>query len=126
MASYAGIWVFAYVCVFPLFVFWKLLSYNKKLKEKTKDVSELRYGFLIEVSGSEWSRLLHSLTYTYMSLPPQDYKHHMPCIVHEGIEMMRKLALSVVGAFFTNNSTMAVALAMIVSIMFFGYHCHFL
>ena len=55
----------------------------------------------------------------------EDYKHHMPCIVHEGIEMMRKLALSVVGAFFTNNSTMAVALAMIVSILFFGYHCHF-
>ena len=44
MASYAGVWIFAYIGAFPLFVFWKLLSYNRKLREKTKDVSELRYG----------------------------------------------------------------------------------
>ena len=43
MSFYAGFWVVGYVCVFPLFVFWKLLSYNRKLRERTKDVSELRY-----------------------------------------------------------------------------------
>ena len=39
--------------------------------------------------------------------------------------MMRRLSLSVVGAFFTSNSTVAVALAMIISVFFFGYHCHY-
>ena len=55
----------------------------------------------------------------------KDYKRIMPCMLHEGVEMMRRLSLSVVGAFFTSNSTVAVALAMIISVFFFGYHCHY-
>eukprot|EP00935_MAST-01C_sp_MAST-1C-sp1_P001911 g1911.t1 len=102
MSAYAGIWTLGYVIAFPMLVFWKLLSYNRKLRDRTKDVSQLNYGFLLE-----------------------DYKHHMPCIVHEGIEMLRKLLLSIVGAFFADKSTMAVALATIISFLFFGYHVHF-
>jgi hypothetical protein len=43
----------------------------------------------------------------------------------EWIEMMRKLSLSVVGAAWPSESTMGVATAMLISIAFFGLHCHY-
>jgi hypothetical protein len=43
-------------------------------------------------------------------------------LFREGIEMLRKLTLSVVGAFFTSKSTMSVASAMLISILFYGLH----
>ena len=45
--SCAAVWVFGYVISFPLLVFWKLLSYSRKLRQKSKDIGELRYGFLV-------------------------------------------------------------------------------
>ena len=42
-----AVWVFGYVIAFPLLVFWNLLSYSRKLRQKSKDIGELRYGFLV-------------------------------------------------------------------------------
>ena len=51
MSAYAGVWVIGYVFAFPILVFWKLISYAHKLKLKKKQIGELRYGFLLKVSG---------------------------------------------------------------------------
>eukprot|EP00935_MAST-01C_sp_MAST-1C-sp1_P000323 g323.t1 len=102
MSGYAALWLIGYVVVFPLVLFWKLWTYKVKLLAGTKQLHELRYGFLIE-----------------------DYKPYLPCLMWEWIEMMRKLFLSVVGAMWSTKSTMCVATAMVISVVFYGAHCHF-
>ena len=51
MSAYAGVWVIGYLFAFPILVFWKLISYAHKLKQKKKQIGELRYGFLLKVNG---------------------------------------------------------------------------
>jgi hypothetical protein len=99
-AVYSGLWIVCYVVAFPVFVLWKLCSYREaqKLKEKT-DLVDLH--FLLS-----------------------DYKSTSPVLLWEGVEMIRKLLLSVMGAFWSSKSTICIASALLVSSIFLAAHLH--
>ena len=94
MVAYASIWLCIYVIAFPLFVLSKLWYYRgrqttQQLGSKPELV-DLRF-------------LLH------------DYKSFAPVLMWEGIEMIRKLLLSVVGSFWSTKSTMSIVTAFLIS-----------
>ena len=123
MAAYASIWIVLYVTAFPLFVLYKLWSYRGNTTadqqgSKKPELADLRF-------------LLH------------DYKSFAPVLMWEvrkqvflallclvcalkcgrfwavqGIEMIRKLLLSVVGSFWSTKSTMCIAVALLISALF--------
>jgi hypothetical protein len=101
MAAYAGVWVAAYVIAFPLFVLYKLWCYHSSpvadRKEPNGELVDLRF-------------LLY------------DYKSFVPALLWEGIEMVRKLLLTVVGSFWSTKSTMCIVTAFLISASFLCLH----
>jgi hypothetical protein len=102
MAAYASVWICAYVIAFPLFVIYKLWSYRGNATagqqgSNKPELADLRF-------------LLH------------DYKSFAPVLMWEGIEMIRKLLLSVVGSFWSTKSTMCIAVALLISAFFLCAH----
>jgi hypothetical protein len=104
MAAYVGIWLFVYVLAFPLFVLHKLWSYREGQKKKERD--EKRE--LVDL------RFLLS-----------DYKSVTPVLLWECFEIIRKLLLSVLGAFWSTKTTMAIATATVISAFFLGVHLNY-
>jgi hypothetical protein len=101
MTTYAGVWIVAYVAAFPLLVFYKLWSYRSSpTVEDSKERIDLRF-------------LLH------------DYKLIVPMLLWEGIEIVRKLLLSVIGAFWSSQSTLCIATACLISTFFLVVHAYF-
>jgi hypothetical protein len=101
MTTYAGVWIVAYVAAFPLLVFYKLWSYRSsptvERVEDSKDRIDLRF-------------LLN------------DYKLIVPMLLWEGIEIVRKLLLSIIGAFWSSQSTLCIATACLISAIFLVLH----
>jgi hypothetical protein len=97
-AVYAGVWVDAYVAAFPLLILHKLWSYRTDpLAEESIERINLRF-------------LLH------------DYSPLVPSLLWEGVEILRKLLLSVIGAFWSTQSTMAIATALLIASLFLVLH----
>jgi hypothetical protein len=99
MAAYAGVWLIGYVIAFPLFILYKLWTYRDSptVKRAESEVVDLRF-------------LLH------------DYKATVPLLLWESIEMLRKLLLSTIGAFWSDKSTISIAIAMLISGFFLFLH----
>jgi hypothetical protein len=102
LATYASLWVGCFVVALPAFLFRKLWTYRFKLKRGHKQVGDLRYGFLLD-----------------------DYKLNLPCMLWESAEMVRKLLLSVVGAFFSSKSVLCVTCGMLISLCGLLAHVHY-
>jgi hypothetical protein len=96
-AAYAWCWVACYVIAFPAFVLWKLFTYRH-----TPNDSNHALGFLM-----------------------QDFKPLMPMVLWEGVEMIRKALLSVLGVFWTHMSSTCIATALLISVVFLVAHFHF-
>jgi serine/threonine protein kinase len=101
MAAYAGVWATFYVAGFPLLILYKLWSY--RTDPLTEDTSNERINLRF---------LLH------------DYRPLVPSLLWEYVEIVRKLLLSVIGAFWSTQSTMAIATALFISIFFLVLHAH--
>jgi hypothetical protein len=115
MATYAGFWIVGYICVFPCLLLWKLQDYHKKL---TRGKNEAKHKHYVRASDLKYGFLIRDYKYE----PSSSFN---PCIMWEWIEMMRKLMLSVVGALWSTKSTTCVSTAMLISVMFYGLHCHY-
>jgi hypothetical protein len=98
-AVYSGLWIACYVVAFPVFVLWKLWSYREAQPLK-KELIDLR--FLLA-----------------------DYRSATPVLLWESVELLRKLLLSVMGAFWSSQSTIGIASALLVSSTFLAAHLHF-
>jgi serine/threonine protein kinase len=96
-AIYSGVWIAGFVLSFPTFVLWKLYSYRRNPNDPAHVL-----GFLAD-----------------------DFKAAMPALLWEGVEMIRKLLLSVMGTFWSSQSTMCIATALLVSSIFLVLHHHF-
>jgi hypothetical protein len=108
IAVYAGVWVALYVFAFPVAILVKLWSYQdspSKVKARSQQ------------SLTNSKRELVNLRFLLI-----DYKEVAPVLLWEGIEMLRKLLLSVVGAFWSTKSTMSIATAMVISAFFLVIH----
>ena len=53
------------------------------------------------------------------------HKPTAPAVLWESVEMLRKLLLCIIGAFWSSKSTMAVATALFISVLFQMLHEHF-
>jgi hypothetical protein len=96
-AVYSTFWIACYVVAFPAFVLWKLYTYRRNPKDPGHTL-----GFLAD-----------------------DFKTTMPALLWEGVEMIRKLLLSVIGAFWSSQSTMCIATALLISSVFLALHLCF-
>jgi hypothetical protein len=54
-----------------------------------------------------------------------DYKLTMPCLLWDGLEMVRKLSLSVIGAWFPSKSPVAIASALLCAALFLVLQCNY-
>ena len=95
IAGYASIFVAIYVVLLPVAVLGTLYRYRKQAVGRKVAPEGLLFAFLLD-----------------------DYRLIMPCLMWDGLEMLRKLALSVVGAFWTSQSPMAIATALLLSLGF--------
>jgi hypothetical protein len=95
-AAYSSVWVACYVIGFPACVLWKLGTYRQNPGQDGQML-----GFLMD-----------------------DFKLAMPMLCWEGVEMIRKLLLSVLGAFWSTKSTMCIATALLISSTFLVAHFH--
>jgi hypothetical protein len=102
MAAYAGVWLFAYVITFPLFVLCKLWSYRGSTTAEQQRINKPE---------------LVDLRFLLL-----DYKSFAPVLMWESIEMSRKLLLSVVGSFWSTKSTMCIVTACLISVFFLCTH----
>jgi hypothetical protein len=93
---YSSIWVASFVIAFPVWMLWKLYSYRDSPLDSSHAL-----GFLMD-----------------------DFKPHVPALLWEGIEMLRKLLLSVVGSFWSTKATMSIATALLISAFFLAMHLH--
>jgi hypothetical protein len=110
MGAYAGFWLLVYVMAFPLFVLYKLWGYRAvptvqqhraSIQSRTSYKTEhLNLHFLLH---GEYFRFSHCLYCPSLFLTPiwfADYKKGgLPIVLWEGIEMIRKLQLAGIGAF---------------------------
>jgi hypothetical protein len=144
MAAYAGVWGLVYVIGFPLFVLYKLWSYRT---QTTLGTSRLRHykhvdsapehvslRFLLQDYKSCVPMLLWEGEYVYnvfsLSFPlfvclANCKLLHRPSFLTTGIEMIRKLLLSVVGSFWSTKSTMCVVTACLISVSFLCLHINY-
>lgn len=90
-----------YVVGLPVFVLWTLYRYCTKAKQG-RNPENLLYGFLLI-----------------------DYKSHAPAMLWDGIEMLRKLVLSIIGSFWSSQSPMAIATALLLSVVFLVLHASY-
>ena len=101
MAAYASVFLIAYVVGFPAFVTSRLWSYRHELQAQAHGAGQvcklapkgLLLGFLLD-----------------------DYRLKLPCYMWEAEEMIRKLLLSVIGAFWASKSVSCIATALLVSV----------
>eukprot|EP00935_MAST-01C_sp_MAST-1C-sp1_P000738 g738.t1 len=128
MAAYAGIWIVLYVIVFPLYVIRELLCLWHW------EQFNLHGGLYDGLNaGSPWLTALITATplaplrskKPMLAFLADDYKHEMPNILWEAEEMLRKLLLSVIGAFWSTTSTMLIATALLISLAFQLLHTHY-
>jgi hypothetical protein len=106
MAVYAGVWLAIYVVAFPFFILLKLWSYrgsSPAARNTPKSDEKLDMRFLLS-----------------------DYKPFAPALLWEGIEMGRKLLLSVIGSFWSTKSTMSIVTAFLISVFFLCAHLGYL
>ena len=54
-----------------------------------------------------------------------DYKDGLPAMLWEALEMLRKLLLSVISAFWSTTTAMCVATALLISLCFQLLHTHY-
>jgi hypothetical protein len=104
MVAYASIWLCIYVIAFPLFVLSKLWYYRGR--QTTQQLG----------SKPELVDLRFLL---------KDYNSFAPVLMWEGIEMIRKLLLSVVGSFWSTKSTMCIVTAFLISAFFLCAHLNY-
>jgi flagellar biosynthesis/type III secretory pathway M-ring protein FliF/YscJ len=114
MAAYAGVWLVLYVAAFPLFVLCKLWSYReaeevrraaekeKKKREKEEKKSE-KAETQSEEKQSEEKHEEEGQEYADLRFLLTDYKATAPVLAWEGVEMIRKLLLSVIGSFWSTK-----------------------
>jgi hypothetical protein len=99
-AAYASVFITIYVVGFPFFVVKTLWSYRSQLRDRKIPPEGLLLGFLMD-----------------------DYKlATFPCYMWEAEEMIRKLLLSIVGAFFSSKSVVVIGSALVVSMFFQVLH----
>eukprot|EP00935_MAST-01C_sp_MAST-1C-sp1_P001113 g1113.t1 len=122
MAAYAGIWIIVYVILFPLFVGVQLLRLWDWHNLKACD--GLGAGVVGAVMGRIWTPAQRSKKPMLVFLA-DDYKQEFPAMLWESEEMARKLLLSVVSAFWSTQSTMCVATALLLSMFFQLVHTHY-
>jgi hypothetical protein len=102
MALYSSVFLVIYVAGLPLVVLSTLFGYRKILHGRKTAPDGLRLGFLLD-----------------------DYRLITPCILWDGIEMLRKLILSVIGACWSDKSPMAIATAGLLSVCFLVLQHHY-
>jgi hypothetical protein len=115
-AAYAGILVVVFVVGFPLLVLTKLWSYRRHGSNNIASKSAM------QTTGSTERVDLAFLRHDYKVIEPS-WLHATQ--VWESVEIVRKLSLSVVSAFFSTKSTMCIATALLISSGFLVVHCHF-
>jgi hypothetical protein len=112
MAAYASIWISVYVIAFPLFILRTLWSYH------VETLSIVQQG-----TGSKgYSVNPRSTSGVDLRFLRNDFKPLAPMFMWEGVEMIRKLLLSVVGSFWTTKSTMCIAVALLISLFYTAVH----
>jgi hypothetical protein len=94
-AAYASGFIAFYVIGFPLLILKKLWGYKHRIQNVKIAPPGLLLGFLLD-----------------------DYKLMAPCYMWEAEEMLRKLLLSVMGAFFSKKSAVVIGSALVVSLFF--------
>ena len=124
IAGYAAVFVIVYVVLLPVLVLGTLYRYRKLVEGRKVAPDNLLCSFLLD-----------------------DYRLVMPCMMWDGFEIIRysttrhhnlwrkqshliclvsrKLALSVVGAFWSSQSEMAIATALLLSVGFLMVHTHY-
>eukprot|EP00935_MAST-01C_sp_MAST-1C-sp1_P001276 g1276.t1 len=118
MAFYAGAWILVYVILFPLYV--------------TRDLL-LQWRLHSPAQQPEWLEMLFRRVISKHQLGAKptlgfladDYKPDQPMALWEALEMARKLLLSVIGAFWSTQSTMCVATALLISLCFQLLQSHY-
>jgi hypothetical protein len=115
-AAWAGIGIVMFVFGFPLFVFMKLWSYRRQGSNNIASKNAAKRYQGRERINLEFLR--------------QDYKVVEPSWMHttqiwEAVEMLRKLALSIVYSFWSTKSTLCIATALLISSSFLVAHSHF-
>jgi hypothetical protein len=107
-ACYASVWLAVFVVGVPMLMLSKLLDYRIKLKaslqnrDGSSDPRDLDFGFLL---------------YDYRT------DHPWACM-WESEEMLRKLLLSTIGGFWETKSPLAIATALVISLVSLGLHIH--
>jgi hypothetical protein len=148
MAVYAGLWIAFYVIAFPLFVIHQLCIVWEQqaplVDPCTLTVAERRSRLKSAQPRHERARALSGrlrglsrLVPKFSASPPRDktqpmfgfladdYQTGMPMVFWEAQEMVRKLLLSVIGAFWSTKSTMCVATALLISATFQLLHTRY-
>jgi len=122
-AVYAGIWILFFVFLFPLAVTYKLWCYHgfNELMAKQGKGAKRRSVHKRRVMKQCWDGELVDLHFLL-----DDYKPDAPAMLWESAEMIRKLLLCVVGAFWSTKSTICIAIALLISVCFQLLHEHFL
>eukprot|EP00935_MAST-01C_sp_MAST-1C-sp1_P001305 g1305.t1 len=111
-AVYAGIWIALFVVLFPLAITYKLWSYYTPKSALSDCFWAGRHGTKKQATtrDAEWVDLRFLL---------EDYKPAAPAMLWESVEMLRKLLLCVIGAFWSTKSIMCIATALLISA---GFH----
>jgi serine/threonine protein kinase len=149
MAVFAGLWIAGYVILFPLFVIRQLVSLWRMQQPEVDNIKErsaskadrerahsARTNRARAVSGrirqvtSAVKRVTAPVVTADQKQPmlaflADDYKEGMPELLWESAEMIRKLLLSVIGAFWSTTSTMCVATALLISVSFQLLHTRY-
>ena len=118
MAAYAGVWIVFYVILFPLFVTRDLLLQWRR--HSPAQLPEWLERLFQRIASERQLRARPMLGFL-----ADDYKPDQPMALWEALEMARKLLLSVIGAFWSTQSTMCVATALLISLCFQLLQSHY-
>jgi hypothetical protein len=102
MKMYATVWIVGYVVALPLYLLHVLNQYRQKLERGKFNPSKETFGFLAA-----------------------DYRLSQVGVLWEVLEIIRKLLLSVVGAFFTSKGPMSVATSLVLALAFHLLHTEY-
>ena len=94
---YSSAFLVFYVAGLPIFILFTLLRYRRQMSTTGRDEPSRTWvlAFLLE-----------------------DYRLEGICFLWEAVEILRKLILSIIGSFFSANSPMAIAIALLLSVFF--------
>jgi hypothetical protein len=126
MAAYAGVWM-AYVIAFPLFILCKLWSYrgNTTAEQQGTNTPELVDLRFLLLDYKSFAPVLMWEVRKQEFLAPLCFVRALKCVrfsAVQGIEMIRKLLLSVIGSFWSTKSTMCIVTAFLISAFFLCAH----